>query len=219
MCSNVQASNSSQEAIEKLIKDGMQCPSKTKPIKYNVAKNEVSPPVCCRTLYFLAIDNERRTPVQPTVRRRISRSCRSVEDSFCDTARKLEKTPYAHCENNAMHVSKTTIVHCLAPQKNRARNLCRSQASKTENSEVAQIAYEVAEQFPQLHTGERMEEYNDTRRWRCYEAALLMKKNEIRTDEEAPLTTPVDASVLEYYRASPRGSLQNCVLRSDRNSF
>ena len=30
-----------------------------------------------------------------------------------------------------------------------------------------------------------------------------MKKNEIRTDEEAPLTTPVDASVLEYYRASP----------------
>lgn len=97
--------------------------------------------------------------------------------------------------------------------------LCRSQASKTENSEVAQIAYEVAEQFPQLHTGERMEEYNDTRRWRCYEAALLMKKNEIRTDEEAPLTTPVDASVLEYYRASPRGSLQNCVLRSDRNSF
>jgi hypothetical protein len=48
-----------------------------------------------------------------------------------------------------------------------------------------------------------MEEYNDTRRWRCYEAALLMKKNEIRTDEEAPLTTPVDASVLEYYRASP----------------
>ena len=39
MCSNVQASNSSQEAIEKLIKDGMQCPSKTKkPIKYTVAK-------------------------------------------------------------------------------------------------------------------------------------------------------------------------------------
>jgi len=73
---------------------------------------------------------------------------------------------------------------------------------------VAQIAYEVAEQFPQLHTGERMEEYNDTRRWRCYEAALLMKKNEIRTDEEAPLTTPVDASVLEYYRASPEDPLQ-----------
>ena len=107
----------------------------------------------------------------------------------------------------------------FSPPKNRARNLFRSQASKTEGSEVAQIAYEVAEQFPQLHTGERMEEYNDTRRWRCYEAALLMKKNEIRTDEEAPLTTPVDASVLEYYRASPRGSLQNCVLRSDRNSF
>jgi hypothetical protein len=55
-----------------------------------------------------------------------------------------------HCEKDAMHVSKTTIVHCLAPQKNRAHNLCRSQASKTEGSEVAQIAYEVAEQFPQL---------------------------------------------------------------------
>jgi hypothetical protein len=33
-----------------------------------------------------------------------------------------------------------------------------------------------------------------------------MKKNEIRTDEEAPLTTPVDASVLEYYRPSPEVS-------------
>jgi hypothetical protein len=30
-----------------------------------------------------------------------------------------------------------------------------------------------------------------------------MKKNEIRTDEEAPLTTPVDTSVLEYYRPIP----------------
>ena len=67
-----------------------------------------------------------------------------------------------------------------------------------------------------------MEQYNDTRRWRCYEAALLMKKNEIRTDEEAPLTTPVDASVLEYYRASPEDRL--LVARTiegtrTRNSF
>ena len=35
-----------------------------------------------------------------------------------------------------------------------------------------------------------------------------MKKNEIRTDEEAPLTTPVDASVLRYYRPSPEDRLQ-----------
>ena len=73
---------------------------------------------------------------------------------------------------------------------------------------MAQNAYEVAEQFPQLQTPKTMEEYNDTRRWRCYEAALLMKKNEIRTDEEAPLTTPVDASVLRYYRPSPEDRLQ-----------
>jgi len=77
---------------------------------------------------------------------------------------------------------------------------------------VAQIAYEVAEQFPQLQTAKTMEEYNDTRRWRCYEAALLMKKNEIRTDEEAVLTTLVDTSVLEYYlkyyRPSPEKPLQ-----------
>jgi hypothetical protein len=53
-----------------------------------------------------------------------------------------------------------------------------------------------------------MEQYNDTRRWRCYEAALLMKKNEIRTDEEAPLTTLADAPVLEYYRPSPEEPLQ-----------
>ena len=37
-----------------------------------------------------------------------------------------------------------------------------------------------------LHRLERRGQYNDTRRWRCYEAALLMKKNEIRTDEESP---------------------------------
>ena len=53
---------------------------------------------------------------------------------------------------------------------------------------MAQNAYEVAEQFPQLQTPKTMEEYNDTRRWRCYEAALLMKKNEIRTDEETQET-------------------------------
>ena len=35
-----------------------------------------------------------------------------------------------------------------------------------------------------------------------------MKKNEIRTDEEAPLTTPVDASVLRYYRPSLEDRLQ-----------
>ena len=35
-----------------------------------------------------------------------------------------------------------------------------------------------------------------------------MEKNEIRTDEEAPLTTPVDASVLRYYRPSPEDRLQ-----------
>ena len=66
-----------------------------------------------------------------------------------------------------------------------------------------------------------MEQYNDTRRWRCYEAALLMKKNEIRTDEEAPLTTPVDASVLEYYRAIPEEPLQVAknLLRRVRVSF
>jgi hypothetical protein len=40
------------------------------------------------------------------------------------------------------------------------------------------------------------EQYNDTRRRRCYEAALLMKKNEIRTDRKHPLTTPEQASVL-----------------------
>jgi hypothetical protein len=77
----------------------------------------------------------------------------------------------------------------------------RSQA-RPRVAKVAQITYEVAEQITTAYR-ERMEQYNDTRRWRCYEAAVLMKKNEIRTDEESPLTTPVDASVLEYYRASP----------------
>ena len=47
-----------------------------------------------------------------------------------------------------------------------------------------------------------------------------MKKNEIRTDEEAPLTTPVDASVLEYYRPSPEVSSSGCMnLRRVRKSF
>ena len=84
---------------------------------------------------------------------------------------------------------------------------------------MAQIAYEVAKQF-NCRALKRMEQYNDTRRWRCYEAALLMKKNEIRTDEEAPLTTPVDASVLEYYRQSPEDQLQVAKnLFAKRQSF
>ena len=103
---------------------------------------------------------------------------------------------------------KTTIVHCLAPQKTGLITCVDLKQARPSVAKVAQIAYEVAEQFPQLQTLKTMEEYNDTRRWRCYEAALLMKKNEIRTDEEAPLTTPVDASVLRYYRPSPEDRLQ-----------
>ena len=46
-----------------------------------------------------------------------------------------------------------------------------------------------------------MKKYNDTIGWRCYEAALLLKKKtRYKLDEEAPLTTPVDVSVLRYYR-------------------
>jgi len=71
---------------------------------------------------------------------------------------------------------------------------------------VAQIAYEVAEQFPQLQTAKTMEEYNDTRRWRCYEAALLMKKNEIRTDRNHPLTTPEHVSILQSTMSSSKSS-------------
>ncbi len=39
------------------------------------------------------------------------------------------------------------------------------------------------------------ERYNDTRRCPCYESALLMKKNEIRTDRKHTLTTPEHVSV------------------------
>ncbi len=85
---------------------------------------------------------------------------------------------------------------------------CVSISSKTEGSESGTDYVRGNQAVSQLQTPKTMEEYNDTRRWRCYEAALLMKKNEIRTDEEAPLNTPVDASVLEYYRASPRGTNQ-----------
>ena len=134
MCSNVQTSNSSQEAIEKLIKDGMQCPSKTKPIKYTVAKMKYHLQSCVEYCTFWQLTTKGRTPVQLTVRRRILRSCRSVGNSFfLPHSRKIRKTPLAPKECKLR--SKTTIVHCLAPQKNRARNLCRSQASKTECSE------------------------------------------------------------------------------------
>ena len=83
---------------------------------------------------FWQLTTKGRTPVQLTVRRRILRSCRSVGNSFfLPHSRKIRKTPLAPKECKLR--SKTTIVHCLAPPKNRARNLCRSQASKTECSE------------------------------------------------------------------------------------
>ena len=51
-------------------------------------------------------------------------------------------------------------------------------------------------------------------------AVLLMKKNEIRTDEEAPLTTPVDASVLRYYRPRPEDRLLVVrTIEGTENSF
>jgi hypothetical protein len=46
-----------------------------------------------------------------------------------------------------------------------------------------------------------------------------MKKNEIRTDKEAPLTTPVDASVLEYYRASPEDHFKMRASSPKRQRF
>jgi hypothetical protein len=63
------------------------------------------------------------------------------------------------------------------------------------------------------------EQYNDTRRWRCYEAASLMKKNEIRTDRKHLLTTPEDASVLRALCLVPRVFLRPRRTRRGRNSF
>ncbi len=45
---------------------------------------------------------------------------------------------------------------------------------------------EEAKQFAIEITQVNEEQYNDTRRWRCYETALLMKKNETRTDRKHP---------------------------------
>jgi hypothetical protein len=69
-----------------------------------------------------------------------------------------------HCEKNAMHVSKTTIVHCLAPQKIGRETCFDLKQVRPRVAKVAQIAYEVAEQFPQLQTAKTMEEYNDTKK-------------------------------------------------------
>jgi hypothetical protein len=55
-------------------------------------------------------------------------------------------------------------------------------------------------------TQENEEEYNDTRRWRCYEVALLMKKNEIREDRKHPLTTPEYVSVRQSTMSSSKRS-------------
>ena len=116
------------------------------------------------------------------------------------------------CKGPLLHLESLIVVWMLLLTR-----LFRSQA-RPRVAKVAQIAYEVAEQF-NCRALKRMEPYNNTRRWRCYEAALLMKKNEIRTDEEAPLTTPVVCS--RVLSCKPRGSLQNALhlLRSDRDSF
>jgi hypothetical protein len=46
-----------------------------------------------------------------------------------------------------------------------------------------------------------------------------MKKNEIRTDEEAPLTTPVDASVLEHHRPPLRDRFAIGKTEVEKNIF
>jgi hypothetical protein len=64
------------------------------------------------------------------------------------------------------------------------------------------------------------EQYNNTRRWLCYEAALLMKKNEIRKDRKYSLTTPEHGSVLQStmspFKSFPSGFKEN---QRGRNSL
>jgi hypothetical protein len=94
----------------------------------------------------------------------------------------------------------------------------RSQA-RPRVAKVAQIGVRGSQVVRNCKSLKKMEQYNDTRRWLWYEAALLMKKNEIRTDEEAPLTTPVDVCS-RVLSSNPRGfrfRFQN--LRRVRNSF
>ena len=110
-------------------------------------QNEVSPPVCCRILYFLAIDNEREntsttnrpkknfTKLQERRRFFLRHSKEIRENSVC-TAKKMQCT-----------FPKTTIVHCLAPQKIGRETCVDLKQARPSVAKVAQIAYEVAEQF------------------------------------------------------------------------
>ncbi len=99
-------------------------------------QNEVSPPVCCRILYFLAIDNEKKNT--STTNRFLRHSKEIRENSVC-TAKTMQCT-----------FPKTTIVHCLAPQKIGRETCVDLKQARPRVAKVAQIAYEVAEQFPQL---------------------------------------------------------------------
>ncbi len=80
----------------------------------------------------------------------------------------------------------------------------RSQA-RPRVAKVHRLRNEEANRLQLQISQENEEEYNDTRRWTCYEAALLMK-NEIRKDRKHPLTTPEYASVRQSTVSSSKRS-------------
>jgi hypothetical protein len=71
---------------------------------------------------------------------------------------------------------------------------------------VHRLSNEESKKFVIEITQDNEEGYNDTRRWRCYETDLLMKKNEIRTDRKHPLTTPKNVSVRQNTMYSSKRS-------------
>ena len=117
------------------------------------------------------------------------------------------------------------LLYFVPPRRRRTQgSLCRSQASKTENSEVAQIAYEVAEQFPQLQIANSQD---NGRIQRHKKMALL--RGSFTGEEERDKDWR--GSTLDHTRrrvcsrvlsCKPRGSTSGCeepFLRSDRDSF
>ena len=115
------------------------------------------------------IEHERKNTSATNRTKKNWQSCRSVEILFAaHRKRKSSSRTPAHAQQNSAFPERQLLFTVWSPKKAGSKPV-RSQA-RPRGSESAQLRKENQSSW------NNWERYNDTRRWRCYETALLLKK-------------------------------------------
>jgi hypothetical protein len=140
-------------------------------------------------MYFLA--NEYETPVQPIDEEEFTKLQKRRNSFHCTEKRKSQKTP-AHAQQSSAFPERQFLFTVWPPKKAGSKPV-RSQA-RPRGSEAHRLRKKPSS-WTIVKNTTTQEDDSATRQpysWR--------RKTRYKLDEEAPLTTPVDVSVLRYYR-------------------